>query len=168
MQLYLVPSEDGAWFKKNHPWKISFWLTDCYQKERIMLLGPLARRWCKIPKTFLREAPDFDKGQVCWPHVTLYSSLCVTKIYKQTWKLRKRISFWKDWFPCIVLSCSPFFWLNSHLERGCSPSLLILPWLLRSTGEGAQGGAPSAIQVGTGGLRRWCKLLVLKLYWYPT
>ena len=21
MQLYLVPSEGGAWFKKNHPWK---------------------------------------------------------------------------------------------------------------------------------------------------
>ena len=27
-----------------------------------------------------------------------------------------------------------------------------LPWLLRPTREGAQGGAPSAIQVGAGGL----------------
>ena len=70
--------------------------------------------------------------------------------------------------PVSFLSCSPFFWLNSHLERGYSPSLLILPWLLRSTWEGAQGGTPSAIQVGVDGLRRWCKLLVSKLYWYPT
>ena len=28
-----------------------------------------------------------------------------------------------------------------------------LPWLLRPTREGAQGGAPSAIQAGAGGLR---------------
>ena len=34
--------------------------------------------------------------------------------------------------------------------------------------EGAQGGAPSAIQVGTGGLHRWCKFLVLEFYWYST
>ena len=27
----------------------------------------MARRWCKIPKTFLCEAPDFEKGQDCWP-----------------------------------------------------------------------------------------------------
>ena len=31
----------------------------------------MARRWCKTPKTFffihLCEAPDFDKGQDCWP-----------------------------------------------------------------------------------------------------
>ena len=39
-----------------------------------------------------------------------------------------------------------------------------LPWLLRPTREGAQGGAPSAIQAGTGGLRRWRKFLVLRLY----
>ena len=39
-----------------------------------------------------------------------------------------------------------------------------LPWLLRHTREGAQGGAPSAIQAGTGGLCRWCKPLVLRFY----
>ena len=39
-----------------------------------------------------------------------------------------------------------------------------LPWLLRPTREGAQGGAPSAIQVGAGGLRRWCKPLVSRFY----
>ena len=70
MQLYLVPSEGGAWFKKNHPWKISFWLTDHYQKERIIKcqqaswpeddVKPL-RPFC----IHLYEAPDFDKGQDC-------------------------------------------------------------------------------------------------------
>ena len=34
--------------------------------------------------------------------------------------------------------------------------------------RGSPRGAPSNIQVGAGGLRRWCKLLVSKLYWYPT
>ena len=43
-----------------------------------------------------------------------------------------------------------------------------LPWLLRPTQEGAQGGAPSAIQAGAGGLRRQCKFLVLELYWFST
>ena len=52
MQLYLVPSEGGAWFKKNRPWKISLWLTDCYQKRKDhkMSAGLIARRWCKTPK----------------------------------------------------------------------------------------------------------------------
>ena len=29
--------------------------------------------------------------------------------------------------PMSLLSCSPFLWLNSHLERGCSPCLLTCP-----------------------------------------
>ena len=43
-----------------------------------------------------------------------------------------------------------------------------LPWLLSSTREGAQGGAPSDIQVAPVAQRRWCKFLVLEFYWYPT
>ena len=39
-----------------------------------------------------------------------------------------------------------------------------LPWLPRPTREGAQGGAPSTIQVGAGGLRRWRKPLVSRFY----
>ena len=39
-----------------------------------------------------------------------------------------------------------------------------LSWLLRPTREGAQGGAPSAIQAGASGLCRWCKFIVLRLY----
>ena len=70
MQLYLVPSEGGAWFKKNHPWKISFWLTDHYQKERIIKCQQAS--WPEDDVKPLRpfhihlyEAPDFDKGQDC-------------------------------------------------------------------------------------------------------
>ena len=33
MQLYLLPSEGGAWFKKKHPWKNKFF---GYQKERVV------------------------------------------------------------------------------------------------------------------------------------
>ena len=70
MQLYLVPSEGGAWFKKNHPWKISFWLTEHYQKERIIKCQQAS--WPEDDVKPLRpffihlcEAPDFDKGQDC-------------------------------------------------------------------------------------------------------
>ena len=34
--------------------------------------------------------------------------------------------------------------------------------------EGAQGGAPSDIQVAPMAQRRWCKFLVLEFNWYPT
>ena len=39
----------------------------------------------------------------------------------------------KTGFPRVVFSHSLLFWLNSHLECGGSPSLLILPWLLGPT-----------------------------------
>ena len=39
-----------------------------------------------------------------------------------------------------------------------------LLWLLRPKWEGAQGGAPSTIQAGAGGLLRWCKPLVSRFY----
>ena len=42
-----------------------------------MSAGLIARRWCKIPKTFLCEAPDFDKGQDCWPpHDSVFIPMC--------------------------------------------------------------------------------------------
>ena len=42
-----------------------------------------------------------------------------------------------------------------------------LPQLLSSTREGAQGGAPSDIQVAPVAQSRRCKFLVLEFYWYP-
>ena len=138
-------------------------------------------RWVIIPSWLIGSWRSFlyiyvkhlslIKVRTADPRVTLkfpFVSMCNKRYISKPKKQRNQISFWKDWFPRVVLSCSPFFWQNSHLEHGCSPSLLILPWHLSSTREGAQGGAPSDIQVGTSGLRRWCKLLVSKLYWYPT
>ena len=71
MQLYLVPLEGGAWFKKKYPWKKKvFWLTDRYQKERIIKYQQVS--WPEDDVKPLRpffihlcEAPDFDKGQIC-------------------------------------------------------------------------------------------------------
>ena len=48
-----------------------------------------------------------------------------------------------------------FFWPNSHLVRGYSPSLLILPGLLRSDGGGLSASSPSGKWKDTCGLRRW-------------
>ena len=58
--------------------------------------------------------------------------------------------------PVSFLSCSPFFWLNSHLVRGYSPSLLILPGLLRSDRGGLSASSPSGERKDAWGLCRWC------------
>ena len=42
----------------------------------------MARR-CKIPKTFLCEAPDFDKGQDCWPPRDFKISICLYVLKKK-------------------------------------------------------------------------------------
>ena len=69
MQLYLVPSEGGDWFKKNHSRKISF-LADRYQKERIIKSQQASWPEDNVKplrpfRIHLYEAPDFDKGQDC-------------------------------------------------------------------------------------------------------
>ena len=65
--------------------------------------------------------------------------------------------------PCLSLLFSIF--LAEFPSGGWRLAMsTYLPWLLRPTQEGAQSGAPSAIQAGAGDLRRWCKFLVLKLY----
>ena len=89
-------------------------------------------------------------------------SLCTTKSIQADLENKETDQFLERLSPHVILSLT--FWLNSRLEGRGSPSLLIFPWLLRPTREGAQGGAPSAIQAGTGGLRRWCKLLVSEFY----
>ena len=70
----------------------------------------------------------------------------------------------------LIPPCRSFFPLLAEFPPGAWMLTMstYLPWLLRPTQEGAQGGAPSAIQVGTGGLHRWCKFLVLEFYWYST
>ena len=55
--------------------------------------------------------------------------------------------------PPSLFQADPLEHMSTYLSR-----------LLRPTGEGAQGGAPSTIQAGASGLCRWCKFLVLRLY----
>ena len=66
---------------------------------------------------------------------------------------------WKSGSPSVEslslsLSPSPSFPFQAEFPSGAwrLAKSTYLPWLLRSTQEGAQGRAPSAIQVGTGGL----------------
>ena len=70
----------------------------------------------------------------------------------------------------LIPPCRSFFPLLAEFPSGAWRLALstYLPWLLRPTQEGAQGRAPSAIQAGASGLRRWCKLLVLEFYWFST
>ena len=154
MQLYL---EGGAWFKKKSLLEKMFsgWLT-IIRKGHKMSAGLMARRRCKTHKTFIyiyMKHLILTRVRSADPHVTLYSSLCITKVYKQTWKQRKTDQFLERLIP----PCLSFpFWLNSHLECGYSPSLLILPGLLRSDQEGLSASSPSGEWKDACGLHgRW-------------
>ena len=107
----------------------------------------------------MQRTLSLDKGQSSCLHL----SLCITKGIKVNLE-NKRIISWKDWSPHVVLSLP--FWLNSHLERGCLPSLLILRGLLRSDWGGLCVSSPSGEQEDACGLGRWCKPLVSRFYWY--
>ena len=124
--------------------------------------GPLARRWCNTPKTFV---------YICIKHLTLIKVrtadpawlLYNISVYKnRPWKIKKGISSSKDCSPHVVLSLT--FWLNSHLERGGSSSLLIMPGLLRSDQGGLSVSSPSGEQEDACSLRRWRKFLALEFY----
>ena len=75
--------------------------------------------------------------------------------------LRLNIQYWS---PHVILFLN--LWLSFHLEHGGLPSLLILPGLLRSNWGGLSVSSPSGEWKDTCGLRKWCKLLVLKFYWF--
>ena len=125
--------------------------------------GPLARRWCNTPKTSV---------YICMKHLTLIKVrtadptwlLYNISVYKnRSWKNKKGDQFLKRLVsPCHSLT----FWLN-YLERGGSSSLLTMPGLLRSDQAGLSVSSPSGEREDTCGLRKWCKLLVLKFYWSP-
>ena len=87
----------------------------------------MARRWCKIPKTFLCEAPDFDKGQDCWPLCdSVFIPICNKRyISKPKNKEIGSVSGKTD-SPMSFLSCSLFLWLNPHLDSASFSPLLYL------------------------------------------
>ena len=139
-----------------------------YQKERIIKCQRVS--WPKDDVIFLIpffihlcEAPDFDKGQDCWPPCdSVFIPMC-NKRYISKPKL--------DQFPeRLIPSCRSFLFPVFLAEFPSGAWVLAmstyLPLLLSSTREGAQGGAPSDIQVAPVAQRRWCKFLVLEFYWY--
>ena len=124
--------------------------------------GTLARRWCNTPKTSV---------YICMKHLTLVKVRTAVPMWllynisvfkNRPWKIKNGISSWKDWSPHVILSLT--FWLNSHLERGGSSSLLIMPGLLRSDRGGLSVSSPSGEWEDACGLCRWHKFLILEFY----
>ena len=127
--------------------------------------GPLARRWCNTPKT-----PVY----ICVKHLTLIkvrtadpaSLLYNISVYKnRPWKIKNWDQFLKRLVsPCLSLSQT----LAESPSRAWNPPcLLIMPGLLRSDQRGLNVSSPSGERKDACGLRKWCKLLVLKFYWSP-
>ena len=156
--------------RKNHPWKKCF-LVDWPLSERAIKCQQAS--WPEDDVKPLRPLYNFIWSTWFWqgsglltPHDSVFIPMYNKKYISKPENKENRSSFWKDWFPLVILF-SPF-WLNSHLERGYSPSLLILPGLLRSDGGGLSASSPSGEWKDACGLHRWCKLLVLEFYWYST
>ena len=130
-----------------------------------LLAGPLARRWCNTPKTFV---------YICMKHLTLIKFrtadhmrlLHNISVYKsRLWKI-------KNWDQFLERLVSPCLSLSQTLAESPSgvrnpPCLLIMPELLRSDRGGLNVSSPSGERKDACGLRKWCKLLVLKFYWSP-
>ena len=146
-----------------------------YQKERIIKcqqVSVMARRWCNIPKTFfyihLCEAPDFDKGQDCWPlRDSVFIPMC-NKRYISKPQNKEIGSVSRKTDSLMSFFSAPRFpgWIPIW-SVGALQVYLFAP-VFKPTREGAQGRAPSDIQVAPVAQRRWCKFLVLEFYWYPT
>ena len=128
--------------------------------------GPLARRWCNTPKTSV---------YICMKHLTLIKVrtadptwlLYNTSVYKnRPWKIENRDQF-------LEILVSPCHFLSQTLAESPygarnPPCLLIMPRLLRSDWGGLSVSSPLGERKDACGLRKWCKLLVLKFYWSPT
>ena len=104
----------------------------------------MARRWCNIPKTFflihLCEAPDFDKGQDCWPlRDSVFIPICNKRyISKPQNKEIGSVSRKTD-SPMSLLSCSRFSgWIpiwsmdaiprNPNYSASFSPLIFLLQY----------------------------------------
>ena len=93
------------------------------------------------------------------PPIILYVQL---RVYKLPLKIKLR-ALLKTWSPRVVLSCFLFLLFSSDLPSGHligargSSGTTYLPGILRPTGEGAQGGAPSTIREGACSLHEQSK-----------
>ena len=125
--------------------------------------GPLARRWCSTPKTFV---------YICMKHLILIKVrtavpvwlLYNISVYKnRLWKIKN----WDQFLEILVSPCLSLTLAESPSGAWNPPCLLIMPGLLRSDRGGLSVSSPSGEQKDACGLRKWCKLLVLKFYWSP-
>ena len=167
MQLYLVPSEGGAWFKKKSPLeKISF-LVDWLLSERAIKCQQAS--WPDDDVKPLRPLYTFIWSTWFWQvsglltprdsvFIPMYNKKYISKPENKTDQFLERL------IPHVVLSFP--FWVNFHLEHGYSPSLLILPGILRSDRGGLSVSSPSRERKDSCGLRRWCKLLGISLVFH--
>ena len=157
-------------------WEEQHSLLPLSEKGYKMLIVLLAGRWCKSPiqlvytARYAERKPGLDKSQGCWRCIILYYPLI--SMYNQKYKRLSRTikdvpvsqTSFSNWFignltpPCRI-PLSPFLPLPPSPFQAEFPSgawklseSTYLPWLLRPTWEGAQGRAPSAIQVGSSGL----------------
>ena len=120
----------------------------------------MARRWCKTPKIFfLCKAPDFDKGQDCWPPRDSVSIPMCNKRYisKPKNKGIGSVSRKTD-SPMSFFLASRFSGWIPIWSVGAHHVYLLAP-VFKPTRKGAQGGAPSDIQLAPVAHRRWCKFL---------
>jgi len=127
--------------------------------------GPLARRWCNTPKTSV---------YICMKHLTLIKVrtadptwlLYNTSVYKnRPWKIEN----WDQFLEILVSPCRSLSQTLAESPYGAQnpPCLLIMPRLLRSDWGGLSVSSPLGERKNACGLRKWCKLLVLKFYWSP-
>ena len=100
----------------------------------------MARRWCKIPKTFLCEAPDFDKGQDCWPpRDSVFIPMCNKRYIskpqnKEIGSVSRKTDSPMSFFPAPCFSGWIPIW-----SVGARHVCLLAP-VFKPTWEGAQGG----------------------------
>ena len=163
MQLYL---EGGAWFKKKHPWKNKFF---GHQKERIIKRQQVS--WPEDDVISLR--PFYVKHLILIkirtadPRVTVFIPICNKRyISKPQNKEIGSVSRKTDTPMSFFLAPCFSGWIPIW-SVGANHVCLLAP-VFKPMREGAQGGAPSNIQVAPVAQRRWCKFLVLEFYWYPT
>ena len=141
-------------------------LTDRCHKERVVNCqqAPLARRWCNTPKTSVYicvKHLTLIKVRTAVPTWLLYNIL----VYKnRLWKIKN----WDQFLKILVSPCLSLPPAESPSGARNPPSLLILPGLLRSDRGGLSVSSPSGERKDACGLRKWCKLLVLKFYWFST
>ena len=141
-----------------------------YQKERIIKcqqVSLMARRWCTF-FIHLCEAPDFDKGQDCWLLCdSVFIPMCNKRYISKPQNIEIGSVSGKTASLMLFFSAPRFSGWIPIWSVGALQVYLFAP-AFKPTPEGAQGGAPSDIQVALVACFRWCKLLVLELYWYLT